>query len=269
MTYDLHYSELNFSHKLDETPTQGPDFNYHYHTVYEMLLFLSGDVKFIHESKCYSLDKGDLIFVKPGQNHNICFNSFIPYERYVLKFPETEIPDELHQILQSKDGCYSVKNTILFDLFARLDYHKQHYGGQHLCELNKCVLKEILYYFCAEESASANLLSFNPIVSELVDYIDARIEKPITIEDICQHFHYSKSYIYKIFLDEMNVPIMTYIRTKKILYADSLIKRGMKPTEAFYRSGFTEYPSFYRAYLHIIGHKPSYNDDSSRITKKK
>ena len=55
----------------------------------------------------------------------------------------------------------------------------------------------------------------------------------------------------------MNVPLMRYIRTRKILYADSLIKRGMKPMDAFNRSGFTEYTSFYRAYKQILGHSPS------------
>ena len=268
MIYDLHYGELNFSHKLDESPSNGPDFDYHYHKYYEMLLLVQGDVNFVHETKCYSLNKGDLIFVKPGQNHNISFNSFSPYERYVLKFPETEIPKELQTIIHSKDGCYSVKNTVLFELFTRLDYHKQHYNGQHLCELNKCVLREILFYFCLEQGTSAHLLSYNQTVTSLIEYIDEHIEEPITISGICQHFHFSKSYIYKVFLEEMNVSIMKYVRTKKIFHADSLIKRGVKPTDAFSRCGFTEYTSFYRAYVKIIGHKPSLLDNMSPIVKK-
>lgn len=257
MIFDLNYSDINFAHKLDEKPTKSQDYNYHYHTVYEILLLLEGDVEFVHETRRYSLEKGDLVFVKPGQSHNINFKSFTPYERYVLKFPETEIPEDLLAAIKNKDGCYSVKNSHLFELFSRMDDHIMHYGGQHLCELNKCVLREILYYFCAGEETAATLLSYNKTVTSLVEYIDNHIAEIITVNDICSHFHYSKSYIYQIFLEEMKVPIMRYIRTRKILYADSMIKRGVKPMDAFSRSGFSEYTSFYRAYKQIIGHSPS------------
>ena len=263
MYYDLYFNDLNFAHKLDEKPVNGPDFEYHYHTVYELLLILDGDVRFVHETKNYSLTVGNLLFTKPGQNHNIAFNSFRPYERFVLKFPENEIPADLQPLLRNKECCYSIKDTPLFELFFRLDYHKQHYNGEHLYELNKGVLREILYYFCAQNNRPADLLSYNKTITSLVDYIDKHIEEHLTVSDICNHFHYSKSYLYKIFLDEMKVPIMRYIRTKKILYADSLIKRGVKPTDAFERCGFSEYTSFFRAYKSIVGHAPSLSDNSS------
>lgn len=265
MYYDLYDGELNFAHKLDKKPVNGPDYKYHYHTVYELLLLLEGDVNFIHETKCYSLVKGDLLFVKPGQNHNVSFQSHRPYERYVLKFPENEIPEPLQAIIRRKNCCYSVKNTVLYELFARLDYHRQHYSGEFLNALNRGVLKEILYYFCAQdEDAAADLLSYNQTITSIVDYIERNIEEPIGIADICERFHYSKSYLYKIFLDEMKVPIMRYIRTRKILYADSLIKRGIKPTVAFETCGFSEYTSFYRAYKSIIGHPPSGHEAEAR-----
>ena len=55
----------------------------------------------------------------------------------------------------------------------------------------------------------------------------------------------------------MHVPLMQYIRSKKIHASLALISHGMKPQEAASAMGFADYSTFYRCYLKIIGKRPS------------
>lgn len=261
MEYDLNYPNLNFAHKTDYGPDFHENFEEHYHIVYEMLFLLDGDVEMVIENRKYTMAVGDLAFIQPGQHHHITPNPDTRYERYVIKFPENEIPKELLGVLKEKANCSSVVTTVIPQLFERMDWHYKSYTGEYLQCLMESVLKEIITYFCCKGSSEKNTVYFSKKMAEVVDYINENISRPLTISDICDHFHYSKSYICKEFLRCMDVPIIQYVRTKKILLADSLIKEGVKPTLAYKECGFSDYSTFFRAYRKIIGKPPSDSDE--------
>jgi len=223
--------------------------------IYEILLFISGNAQFIIENKKLQLHPGDLLLILPGQHHYINVNPDTPYERYVIKFPEYDIPKGLLSAIKKRAGCYTIGDTPVLDLFGRFDFHAKNYQGDDLCGLFKNVLCEILYYSCNSKLYDFEIYNENMI--EVLNYIHENIAKRITIEDICKHFHYSKSYICKEFRQCMNVSIIQYVRTKKILLADSLIKDGAKPMAIFEQCGFSDYSTFFRAYKKLLGRAPS------------
>ena len=256
MYFNLTYPNFNFAHKFDVRPVKNDEFKDHFHMIYEILLFIKGDAEFIIENKKFALNPGDLLYITPGQHHNINVNENVPYERYVIKFPEYEIPSKLLALIRSKGGCYSTNGTNIPELFARFDAHVNEYHGTDQCGLLKCVLREILYYSCSESKPYESEV-YNENMIGVLDYINENIAKKITLNDICAHFHYSKSYICREFLECMEVPVMQYIRTKKILLADSLIKTGIKPVDIFTQCGFSDYSSFFRAYKKVLDKSPS------------
>jgi AraC-like DNA-binding protein len=263
MQYNYIYPNMNFAHKTDCGPNYSEKFEDHYHLIYEMILLIDGDIELVLENKKYSMTVGDLAFIQPGQHHFITPAENTRYERYVLKFPQYEIPDELLPIIQHKSPCISVKNTLLPYLFDRMDWHAEHYDGNSMQILMECVLREIIVYFCSDviPSPEENVVFYNEKMAKVVDYINENIAKPLRITDICEYFHYSKSYMCKEFSKCMNVPIKQYVRTKKILLADSLIHSGMKPTVVYRQCGFSDYSTFFRDYCKIIGRPPSSDDE--------
>lgn len=256
MFFNLTYPNFNFAHKFDERPIPNDEFEDHFHMIYEILLFIRGDAEFIIENKKFSLKPGDLLYITPGQHHSINVNEKVPYERYVVKFPEYEVPKQILSLIRNKAGCYSTENTDIPALFDRIDAHVEKYHGIDQCGLLRCVLREILYYSCSE-SKPYEYEVYNENMIEVLNYINENVAKKITLSDICTHFHYSKSYICKEFQECMKVPIMQYVRTKKILLADSLIKSGVKPVEIFEQCGFSDYSTFFRAYKKLLGKAPS------------
>jgi AraC-like DNA-binding protein len=261
MLFQYHFSDLYYSHKRDEIAPWSETFADHFHTLYEMIYFISGDAEFIVEDRRYALKSGDLIFVNPGAHHNVHLLSSKPYERYVLRFSEYLVPSELLSKLEHMTGNFYVGDTVIPSLFSRFDDHIRIIGDEDkdvIKMLFRCVLTEIIVYFSrmdVKEWVSVSLLKDD--MAGVLDYINRNLEMPLCLEDICQKFHYSKSYICREFSNALGVPIMQYVRTKKIMYADALLRSGLTPTEVSDRCGFTDYSTFYRMYKKLIGYPPS------------
>jgi AraC-like DNA-binding protein len=116
----------------------------------------------------------------------------------------------------------------------------------------------ILSYFSSLEESEKNKGNiYSQKMNKVINYINENLAEPLMIEDICKHFHYSKSYIVKEFKASLGVPIKQYIIAKKILLAESLISKGSKPTEIYNNCGFEDYSTFYRNYIKIVGKAPS------------
>ena len=260
MTFKYSYSDLYYAHKIDSPALWMSSYTDHFHTVYEIVFFISGNAEFIVEDKRYALNPGSLIIVAPGAHHNIHLLSSDCYERYVIRFSEYLIPSDLLSTVTRLTGCYNVSDTPIPALFSRLDEHIQNIGDDKdvLKMLFRCVLTEIIVYFCrvgGKQNASVSLLKGDMAV--VLDYINKNIEQPLCLEDICKEFHYSKSYVCREFSENMGVSIMAYVRSKKIMYADALLKSGMKPTEVAERCGFSDYSTFYRMFKKLMGKPPS------------
>ena len=96
----------------------------------------------------------------------------------------------------------------------------------------------------------------NDAVQKILDYIKANLCDIHKISDISSSLFFSESYVRTLFKKEMNIGIMEYIRNKKVLLAHRKIKDGEKPTEVYLNCGFSNYPSFYRAYISYLGYPP-------------
>jgi len=256
MYYNLLYLNYNFSHKFDLPPVKEDEFSYHNHLIYEFLLFIQGKAEFTIENMKYDLNPGDLILIPPGYYHNINIDKSIAYERYVIKFPEYDIPEQLLPVLKEKHGSYRAYDLII-NLFKRFDFHVENYKGADLSGLLQNNLKEILYYFCQNDIKPYKFETYKENMIPVIDYINVNIAKKITLDDLSEQFHYSKSYLCKEFKECMNVSIMQYIRTKRVLLAETLINDGKKPVDIYQQCGFSDYSSFFRAYKQITKKAPS------------
>ena len=61
-----------------------------------------------------------------------------------------------------------------------------------------------------------------------------------------------------IFKNEMGIGIMQYVRNKKVLLANRMIREGEKPTDIYLECGFSNYTSFYRAFYAYFGASPKH-----------
>jgi AraC-like DNA-binding protein len=97
---------------------------------------------------------------------------------------------------------------------------------------------------------------YNQQVDDILAYINMNIASPITIEMLSGEFFLSESYICRIFKAATGTTINKYICARRISIAKALLNDGVSVTEAYEKSGFTDYSNFFKAFTKTVGISP-------------
>ena len=106
------------------------------------------------------------------------------------------------------------------------------------------------------ESRAGGGCVYSQQVDDILSYINQNINFPITIEQLSGEFFLSESYICRIFKAATGTTINKYICARRISIAKSLLSEGRSVTEAYERSGFTDYSNFFKAFTKAVGISP-------------
>lgn len=256
-TYAYYFDDLVFYHGLTQSMVSGKGFFDHMHLSYEFYYFIEGDIEYVVENQRYRLHPGDLLFIKPGEHHFFTATSDKPYERLVVNFPESLAAGTVGEMLAQKGRHYAVGDTELAELFRRMDRHAADYSGDALLILMRSCLDELLVKFAFLEAEECPSQRINEQVSAIARYINTNLHLPLAVDDICQNFGISRSYLFKSFAESFHESPKQYIVNKKIMHAKQLLAAGEKPTVVCEKCGFSDYSTFYRAYQRIVGAPPS------------
>lgn len=100
---------------------------------------------------------------------------------------------------------------------------------------------------------------------KIIQYIDANIKNNITIEELSNVAGYSQAQIYRLFRIYSPVPIMEYIRRKRLYYAANELYNGRNLLEIALDYGYETPAGFYKAFKNVFGCAPSkYKNNKSR-----
>lgn len=255
--FNLIYNQLDFSHKLDGHTLPSNDFKKHMHDFYELLFFIRGKAEYVVDSETKQLVPCDIVLIPPGSLHFGTADTECSYERYVLKFPANILPSKV--IEDIKTIPYFAGNyPFLMEYFDELEKIYQNYDLEHSAILMTGILTRILIDIKIHfQNHSSPEIHQNEVVAQIIKYINAHINQNISLNSISKELHFSRSYISTEFSKVMKVPVMTYIRYKKIIAASQKIALGnVKINDIAEEFGFNEYSTFYRNYIKIIGHPP-------------
>ena len=247
--------DIDFSHKLDHASSPKDEYNKHMHVFYELILFIRGDVDYHVEGETHHLKNGDIVLMNPGKYHFASVNHDVSYERYVLKFPVDCVPLLIEEKLKKKEPFYSF-NKQVDTLIKELDTLHDSFNEDDLYYLYRCKILEIMIHLANIEQSGPESEENGDIISTLINYIQEHIKDNLTLETIAKDMHYSESYLSNQFKKTMKCPLMKYIRSKKIILAQSMIRDGQKATDVAEELSFTDYSTFYRSYIKIIGISP-------------
>ena len=116
--------------------------------------------------------------------------------------------------------------------------------------LNRIFLEK--QYICDQDS-----YTYDSRIEELLKYINRNLEKELSIEELSRRYFLSKYYMMRKFKEETGYTMHSYIVSKRLFLARSLISQGVPVTKAALQSGFKDYTAFIRAYKKQFGELPS------------
>lgn len=247
--------ENRYFHLLTNMPLTS-SFYRHCHNDYEFFFFIRGDAVYNIEGELFDMQSRTMLVIRPADYHYIQVLSDKPYERMAINFTVEDAA--LNAKLQSLGTKYDITSNIN-SMLTMLSINQKIYSSEDFDVLLAAVIPQVileLTYGQSLQSGSATAAT-NPAVAKILQYINQNLNRPLNLDILSKELFLSKSSISHSFKEYMKTSVIKYIRTKKMLQAQSLIAAGIKPTMASEMCGYIDYATFYRNYCSVIGAPPS------------
>lgn len=261
----LNTDRIAFHHTVDVNPDPR-DFLRHCHDTYEVIYVVEGNGRYIVEGNEYALRPRTLLLLPPRAFHYVDLSPEKLYERYVIHFRPTALPEEGRALLSSFPA-ESIGNGHFYSsaqlpptisaIFTRLDeVARLDPGNDEL--LTRLCLSELLLILTAA-SPEAHTADGEPLGRAAVRYLNSHLTEPLSLDTLAHKFYVSKFYLCRAFREHNGVSVLQYITEKRVFLAKQFLEDGETAVVAAAKAGFGDYSSFYRAYRKILGISPKKN----------
>ena len=257
---DNKLQNLTYNHILFKNPISNTEkFTLHSHNNYELLFFKKGEADYVIEERKYKLKKNDLVFIRSGKYHYIEIKSDSDYERVNISFDASVVGSKLlHMIDEGIEVVNCPKESVIGEIFARLEYYDSNLSEQNFFALLPSLLIETFYALTISYDDGINIPSeISPILTKAIKYINDNLFSIKSIKEISDQFFVSEQYFFRLFQTQLKTSPKKYLNSKRLLRAQKMIQRGKKPIEVYLQCGFETYVGFYKQYLKTFGYPPS------------
>lgn len=249
------------------------------HNFWEFLCVDKGTVNVVADTSSYTLNKGDIIFHKPNEFHNVKANGVVAPNLVVITFECTSPAISFFQDKLLKIG--STERDLLASIIyeARATYAAGiddpyceklirkdtiPFGSEQLIKLYLEQLLIRLTRSCYNNSTRSTLpksvsqKSENELFNRVVSYMEKNLCQHITIDQICTHNLVSRSILQKLFRQYAGQGVIDYFSSMKITAAKQLIRnQQMNFTQISNFLGYNSIHYFSRQFKKITGMTPS------------
>lgn len=257
----------------------------HTHDFIEIVYILSGSGAHTIDGVPYNVKHGDALFINYGSTHsfasfdnmsfiNICFSpetlgeSVVTMENAfsllsLTSFNELCAESDGVKISFIGDERRDVEN-ILFSMLSEYEEKNISYGRVMESYLNILITKML-----RKSSVAIENDNISSVWSELSEYIDANLEKDLTLSSLAKKCFYNPSYFSRIFKEKFGMSLVEYIskkKTEKAIYL--LINTELSVEEISKEAGFSDRSSFYRAFAKHVATTPTeYRETFGKVKK--
>ena len=265
------YRYVDDDFRLSRTFSSTPDplrFPLHTHPSVELFYLIKGAGTFHIEGSAYPLEIGDLLIMQPAESHYIELDPTQPYERIVLHFD--------FDVLKAIDPAGYLCSPFLSHAPGKQNLYKSYrfrFGScAHYFDTMMTAgsdprvsifagLVPLLHELCGIHTSCSEDVNSVPdsIAYQIMRYLNENIDKPISLSDICRTFYISRSQLCRVFHKSTGVTVKSYLTAKRLVKAKQLIDAGAHATHVYPQCGFSDYSSFYRAYVKHYGCAPTKN----------
>jgi len=232
----------------------------HSHVTYELFYLKTGELQYTEDNRTYKVTSNSLILTRPCKIHSMIFES-PHYDRYDMTFNINHLYSNIiNQIASDVVVINCEKYPQLSEIFQKMDLYYRHFKGEDLKNMLFNLIEEI-FYDIVILNISTNITTDNfienPLITRAINYIENNLSNPLTLDELCEELHITKSYLHQLFTNFLNITPKKYINTKKLAKAQETIRLGGHPTDVYYQYGFSDYTSFYKSYKKLFGYPPS------------
>ena len=232
----------------------------HSHSFMEIFRYTSDSrVEYLVGTRRYFLQKGDIICIPPGTCHQVlhyepedqpCVRDLITISPVFLKYAGWDkLPDEYYLLRATPERKAD---------FARLcEQCVQEYQAQDFHWRDMVYgMTQMLLTLIVRSSDFAIKAETDGIFESVLAYLDQNMTQKITLAETAKHFYTSERTISRDFQKNLGTSFYRYVTQRRMFVASTLIIKGLPMEEVCRRCGYSDYPTFYRAFKNEYGISP-------------
>ncbi len=222
-----------------------------YHIV---AMILGGSAQYRVDGKTFTVQKGDVVFLRKDTQYNAKVISEEPWEHIVVAFrthgDDSALPP---------DGAMKVSRGSRFE-----ELFRQVYSVWSECAFGykiqtKGIIHHILFSLMQERVSS--LFGSNTALQalkEVTDYVEQNYWQKITVEELAERSGYSPSHFARVFTKVYETSPIQYVNQIRIMHAKNLLRTGQYTlTQIAQECGFSNVYYFSRCFKQITGTTPA------------
>ena len=266
MGRDILKIEVNRGKRGDHSPLQ-PD---HYHGFYEIFYLQSGSCRFLLKDTVYHMEKGDLVFIAPGELHHSLYypgitcdiatvyfkDAYVDYSLFSKWLPE-HLRTKLRSFMGSIPSLYQEEFLTLLHRMLSESANIDEYSDATLA----CYLQELLLFLMRHsvmnEREPELLNSRDADILTATKYIYKNFTKPLTLEDVAGVASLSPAYFSKKFKQVTGMGFKEYLNFVRLKHAQAaLLTTNNTITDIALECGFNDSNYFKDLFKKVFGKSP-------------
>lgn len=247
--------------------------------IHLLVYVIGGNAVFHIQDSDYLVREGDLFLIQQDTYYSVetttfcefyyfhfkgCFHTYSTLPSSLINQWGSGYPAEFNEIVRDPEASCFLTTLMHFQdyrdqlmpicakmhhylhiIMPEAEYEFQLIFSQFLLELSKCLRKET-------GSVSSTLLN------KIIYYIHENLSKPLSLNDLAEHFNISKSYLVKLFRQSLNTSVTVYINRTKMDHAAQLLRTSMmNVSEISAFLGYHDPAYFSRVFKKYFGQSPS------------
>lgn len=219
------------------------DYDAHLHEYIECGYIISGSCDLYIEDKCIKLKEGDFYIVFPNQIHR--YEHSVGIDVYVFIFSPDLLPEFKKTFLNTVplspviDSDTSQIKT-LCDIYFNNDMPFESRRGMIIAVIGLALQNTTL-----TEVDKYNIST----IKNILIFCNSHYSEPITINDVADNLHISRSHAAHIFKSKLNTSFSKYINDRRISLACDILKNtNLSVTETAFSAGFSSLRTFNRIF---------------------
>lgn len=232
----------------------------HSHNFMEIFCYTSDhQVEYLIGSHRYILRKGDIICIPPGTLHQVlryepfdtpCTRELIGIMPFVLEYFGWSSSAEQYYLLRGTDELQKSLGKLC--TMCVQEYQNQNFRWRDmLISYIQILLIQILRH--PDQTIRAEP---DGLFEKVLSYINSNLAQKITLTDTARYFYTSERTITREFQKNLGISFYRYVTQRRLLLAQNLIFNGIPMKEICLQTGFTDYPTFFRAFKNEFGISP-------------
>jgi AraC-like DNA-binding protein len=234
---------------------------------FELFCFISGNVTFFTKKTAYTMKRGYLVAIPPGQGHRAKTNDNSMYNRVFINI-KVDIADKLSTSKTDLTECFYDKGK---DIVIQKLNEKELEQFINLCNdvialgdsdqygidvKRNIILSKILLLANKADGLKKEKNIIPSLLERLTRYIDIHLSGDLSLSVISSDFYLNSAYLNRYFKSYMGISLHRYIISKRIEMAKKYLKQGETVTRVCEICGFGNYSNFIRTFKKYVGVSP-------------